>query len=299
MMDALASVETNEHDITLSRLLQDGRLLLADAGIEQAEREVMWILEAALATTAVHIRLDQNRVLLSHHVARARKLFSRRAAREPLQYVLGSQEFCGLDFEVTSSVLIPRPETELLVEEVVRHLPSGVPCTIVDIGTGSGCIAVALARMIPLARVYGVDSSRDALQVAQRNSRRLDVQDQVSLLQGDLLVSLNGLEGKVDVIVSNPPYIAEADLNSLQPEVCLYEPRLALVGGADGLHFYRQIVRQAGKYLRPGGLLAIEVGHEQANQILELIRRRDQYDNIRTRRDAAEIPRILCAQRSS
>ena len=281
---------------TRSALLRAGVSLLSDAGTPNAENEAIWILEFALGTSRLALRLEGSRTISPREQDRVMELFARRAAREPLQYILGSQEFCGLEFLVDRSVLIPRPETELLVEQVVQHNFRTWPPIIADIGTGSGCIAVAVARALPTAVLYATDRSPAALRVAEHNAARHGVKDRVQFLAGNLLEPLraHGLEGKVAAVVSNPPYIPDRELLELQPEVRMFEPRLALAGGMDGLEFHHRLLGNAMEFLAPGGLLVLEVGQGQAGPLSEIAVAHGGYAQAGLVRDAAGIERVVC-----
>lgn len=285
---------------TYGTLVREGRALLSDAGIANAAQEARWLLERALDTTGLRLRLESGNPVSAEVRHRAWALVTRRAAGEPLQYLLGTQEFCGLEFEVEPAVLIPRPETELLVREMAERLarPVGHDAPLVaDIGTGSGCIAVALADALPNATIYATDLSADALDVARRNVRRHGVAERVRLLEGDLLAPLAGLglEGRLAAVLSNPPYVHSGDLPRLQREV-QREPRLALDGGPDGLAFYRRLLREAGPFLLPGGTLMVEVGQGQAVSVCRLADESGDYASVKVRLDEAGIGRVVSAQ---
>jgi release factor glutamine methyltransferase len=285
--------------MTIAQLLRAGATMLAEAGIDQPEHEVVWILESALGQDRLGLHLNKNARVEERIRDNAMALFQRRASREPLQYVLGTQEFCGLDFRVTPDVLIPRPDTELLVDVVTQTCAKTSDALIADVGTGSGCIAIALARALPAATVYATDRSAQALALAQENAKRHGVQDRVHFLKGDLLEPLQrlGLQGRFAGIASNPPYIPEGDLAGLQPEVRLFEPRQALVGGSDGLFFHRRLIREAAGFLVPDGVLAVEVGIGQARHVSALAQDGENYYNVRTFDDMAKIERVVAVHK--
>lgn len=201
-----------------------------------------------------------------------RCLVLRRVKKEPVAYLTGRKEFMGLELEVNPAVLIPRPETELLVEKSLvlsARYWADQAVLIVDVGTGSGAIAISLAKYLPCARLYAVDISLSALEVARRNAVVQEVGSRITFLEGDLLFPLAGLglEGRVNLIVANLPYIRTSDLDNLMPDVGLYEPRLALDGGPDGLCFYRCLLSQARGFLSQPGYVLMEIGEEQGRKI--------------------------------
>ena len=284
--------------VTIGELTRQGTMMLRRAGIEQAAQETAWLFARALGLTQLELRLNDSQQVEGERLHRAQALLARRAQRVPLQYLLGTQEFCELEFEVAPDVLIPRPETEGLVEAAVNCAPHGRP-VIADVGTGSGCIAVSLARRLPQAALYATDCSEAALRVARRNAERHGVDAHITWCEGDLLEPLrvNGLAGRVDVLVSNPPYIAERDWETLQPEVRLYEPRVALAGGEDGLAVYRRLVREAADLLNEDGWLVMEVGQGQVHPVLRLLEETGRYGTVEIRPDQAGIARVVCARK--
>lgn len=260
---------------------------LAEKGLENARLEAEWLLCAALGTDRVGLYVNYDKPLTAPELAACRNLVSRRARREPLQYILGSQDFYGLDFAVVPGVLIPRHDTEVLVAEALKRVPPAG--TVLDIGVGSGCVAIALAKGVPDSTVYGVDLSSAALECAENNGIRHGVR--LELRHGSLFEPFTGM--RFSVIVSNPPYIPTVDLATLQPEVRDFEPRTALDGGPDGLDFYRQIVTAAPEHLLPGGWLLLEVGVGQAAAVLELYRQTCRFGELFTSLDPGGIERVV------
>ncbi len=236
-------------------------------GVENARLESEWMLCAVLGLDRMGLYVNFDKPLTDVELAGYRDMVTRRGRREPLQYILGSQEFMGMEFEVSPAVLIPRHDTEVLVAEAVAR--AGGEGSLLDIGVGSGCVTVALASALPKATVSGVDSSPQALALAQKNADKLGVA--IALYEGSLFGPFTGR--RFDLIVSNPPYIPTADLETLQPEVRDYEPLQALDGGADGLDFYRLIVPAAPGHLSHGGWLLFEVGIGQAEAVREMLGR--------------------------
>ncbi len=227
--------------------------------------------------------------------ARYQRLLERRLAFEPIQYILGTQEFFGLALRVTPAVLIPRPETELLVEAVLALLPRDIPQRIVDVGTGSGAIAIALAHELPHASITAVDLSSEALAIALENAATHNVEHRVRFLQSDLLSALAN-EPPYDAIVSNPPYIATADAPALHPQVRDHEPADALFAGPTGLEVYERLIPQAAALLQPGGVLALEIGHGQRQAVTALL---THWSIVVILEDLQQIPRIVLARHNS
>jgi release factor glutamine methyltransferase len=219
---------------------------------------------------------------------------ARRLHHEPVQYITGQQEFYGLTLKVTPAVLIPRPETEHLVEAVLKLLPTNKPLKIADIGTGSGAIAVALAVHLPQAAITALDISIGALAIAAINAREHNVADRIRFLQSDLLSALAHEAETFDAIVSNPPYVAETDRVTLHPQVRDYEPATALFAGKTGLDIYRRLIPQAYNALKPTGLLALEIGQDQPDAIASLLQT---WQNLSFINDLQQIPRVALAQK--
>lgn len=223
-------------------------------------------------------------------------LIARRAAREPVAYIRGVQEFWGRPFVVTPAVLIPRPETELLIEAAAEFLTNHPQSIVADIGTGSGCVAITLALEHPAVTVFATDVSSDALAVARQNAARLGVSDRIEFIHGKYL---DALPQPLDLVVSNPPYISLADRPTLQPEVAEHEPALALFAGEDGLRDVRAILNAALHALSPAGLLACEIGIGQAETIARELTTIDGLELVEIRLDLQGIPRIVIARRTS
>ena len=222
------------------------------------------------------------------------ELVARRAAREPLAYITGHREFFGLDLEVTPAVLIPRPETELIVEAVLASVPDTQLFTMIDACTGCGNVAVAVAKARRNARIVATDVSETALEVARRNAARHGVEGRVTFVQADLF---GDLSGPVDVITANPPYVAERNAPGLQPEVGRHEPHVALFGGDDGLQMVERVVREAPPLLREGGYLIFEFGFGQEVEVEALVRRSRALALLDLKRDLQGIARTVVARR--
>lgn len=284
---------------SLGVLLRESECRLAAAGIDQPVLEAAWLVEHVLSLSPLMQRVDAERRITSAECERVRALVARRANREPLQYLLGTQEFYGRDFCVTPSVLIPRQESALLVDEAVRRCAHTPSATIVDVGTGSGCLAVSVALALPKARILAIDASADALGVARGNMAQHGLNARIACFQGDLLAAIAevGLANQVDVILSNPPYIADGDVATLQPEVRGFEPRLALAGGLDGMDVHRRLIEQAPAYLKPEGVLLMEVGLGQAAAVCREAERSGQFHTYAVLQDEGGIDRVVCFEK--
>lgn len=222
-------------------------------------------------------------------------LVERRAAREPVAYIRGVQEFWGREFLVTPAVLIPRPESELIIESALAYIGETHGRAVCDIGTGSGCLAITLAAERPAARIVATDVSEAALGVARANATRLGVSDRIAFRAGAYLA---GAEGPFDMIVSNPPYVTEREYATLAPEVRAFEPTAAFTAGPDGLRDIRHIVSLSAGALAPGGVLIMEIGHDQAEAVRSLVAPANPLRLVDIRRDLQGIPRTLIAQRT-
>ncbi len=234
-----------------------------------------------------------------NELARFKELIQRRLKREPLAYIIGRREFWSLSFKVTPDVLIPRPETELLVSEGLARLHGGErkeTCRVLEIGTGSGAVAIALAKEVPSASFVATDTSSAALSVAEDNARTHGVRDRIEFRRGDLFRPLNDGE-RFDLVVTNPPYIPENQIASLDPEIRDHEPRMALDGGADGLDFYRRALPQTDLFLQPGGWFLAEIGAGEDEQVLRLARQNAGLDSFAFQKDLAGIKRVFKARK--
>lgn len=283
---------------TAPALLARAAAALEGAGIQTARPEAEWLLAGLLGVERFALYLDPARRLSDDEAARYRALVERRARREPLQYLLGWEDFHGMRLAVTGDVLVPRPETEGLVEWAVEVLAGRPGPAIADLGTGSGAIACALARAVPTAEVLAVEISAGALAVASRNVRELGLAARVRLLAGDLFSPLGSRPASLDLVVANPPYLPSAVIASLPPEVSRHEPRAALDGGPDGLGVIRRIVTGAPAVLKPGGWLLLEIGEDQAGPIASLMAA-EGFSGIRARRDLNHVERYIGGRRES
>jgi len=277
--------------------------LFKNKGIKNSERETEILLSYSLEMSRSEIYLNFDRVLKDIEKKQLEKKIHKRIDKIPLQYITKHQEFMGMDFLVKKGVLIPRPETEILVEEVIKKLKNykySNNLRVVDLGTGTGVIAISIAKFIDNITIYATDISKKSLQTALKNTRKHDCEDKISFLQGDLFESFIGRieKGSLDGIVSNPPYIDSYDFKLLPPEIKDNEPKLALYGGIDGLNYYRKIIRISPKFLKKNGFVALEVGAGQAKKVKELILEENNFkQNVEIVRDYSGIERVVIAYR--
>jgi len=282
--------------VKLAQALHEATEALQAAGIEDARLEAEVLLRHTLHLDRAHLYARLQEALSPADQAAFHSLLARRLAREPTAYIVGQREFYGLDLETTPAALIPRPETELLVEEALARARRFERPLIVDVGTGNGAIAVALAVHLPQAVLVAIDLSREALALAVRNARRHGAEGRIIFLQADLLAPL---AQPADLIVANLPYVSSGDWEALPPEIREHEPRAALDGGPDGLREIERLLGQAPSCLRPGGSLLVELGPLQAAPALALARRCFPGAAARILPDAAGLDRLLAVDTPS
>ena len=280
--------------MTLRQCITAAKARLVAAGIEPSEaaRDALLLAMHALGWDRATLHARDTDPPPAAFEAAYSPAIERRTHREPVAYIVGVQEFWNRDFAVSPAVLIPRPETELIIEEAL----SMVFATVADIGTGSGCLAVTLAAEFPRARVVATDISPTALGVARANAARHGVAERIDFRETRYL---DGIAGPFDLIVSNPPYVTDGQYEALAPEVRDAEPRSALTAGADGLDDIREVLRSAGTMLAPGGTLLMEIGHNQGDAVTELIASQELLTLLRISQDLQRIPRVVVAQRST
>ncbi|HKR01134.1 MAG TPA: peptide chain release factor N(5)-glutamine methyltransferase [Pyrinomonadaceae bacterium] len=278
---------------TIARAIVEAAQILRQAGVPEARREASSLLEEIIGRDRTFLITHAEDLLAASEIRRLRASVERRAAGEPLQYITGHQGFYGLDFEVTPDVLIPRPETELLVERALNLLDQADgPQLICDVGTGSGCIPISILHERKLARAVGVDFSWPALRVAARNSARHNIGARLALVASDCFGALHPDRARFSMIVSNPPYIEEAAFAGLQREVREHEPRTALTPSGDGLGVIRRLIEDAPLFLHSGGHLLMEIGFDQHEAVRRLIDSRV-WELLDIEKDLQGIPRIV------
>lgn len=283
---------------TIQALLKWTADYLRGKGVESARLESEVLLAHVLNCPRIELIARSLEEPAEADRVRFRELIKRRTDGWPVAYLVGQKEFYLLKFEVSPAVLVPRPETEMLVLEALRLLKPLKSPTVLDLGTGSGCIAVSVAHQKKDARVTATDISPDALDVAKRNAATHGVTDRVAFVQGDLFAAVPA-GGTFDLVVSNPPYVTPTELATLSPDVRDHEPRLALDGGPDGLAFYRRIAAGVGPVLKPGGSLLVEIGSTQDEAVRAVLGERPELELGPTLRDANKLPRVVTAKRKA
>lgn len=289
--------------LTIDELLKQSVNDLKMKGVENnTVLDAQLILCHLLNVDRLYLTVNRDRVLENEIVVSYRALIEQRAKGQPVQYITGHQEFMSLSFKVTPDVLIPRADTETAVEYIIEQCakhPMKNGYKMIDIGTGSGCIAVSLAYYIANSRITAIDISQSALEIARENAKGNHVGSRIDFICHDILRGFPALIqfNSVDVIISNPPYISTDVIEGLQREVRNFEPRNALDGGRDGLNFYRKIISCAAHYLKPDGLLVFEVGHDQSNDVMAILQSTEQYDDIEFSKDLAGIKRVVSGRK--
>ena len=285
--------------MNLREKINASRVQLVAAGIEHGEagRDANLLARHILGWDRARLMTRETEEANTAFVERFDPLIERRARREPVAYIRGEQEFWSRDYAVNKAVLIPRPESELIIEELLECLPKDLPqrpCRIIDIGTGSGCLAITAAAELPLAQVIATDVSRPALDVARANAQRHGVSERVTFVEASYA---GATKGPFDFILANPPYVTEAEYKQLSPEVRDYEPSQALAAGEDGLRDIRQIIDIASTQLVPGGTAFIEIGHQQADAVTELVGGFRSLTLKEIATDLQSIPRVAVIER--
>ena len=297
-MSTPSPTNAGEAPWTVARILEWTTQHLKKSGCETPRLDAELLLAHARGCSRIQLYVQFQEVVSEAQRGVMRDLVKRRAGAEPVAYLIGHREFFSLDFEVTHDTLIPRPDTETLVLELVTGARRQTEPRILDLGTGSGCIAISAAVNVPHARVTAVDLSPATLEVARRNVRRHKVESRVELVSGDLFAPLSAA-ARFDWIASNPPYIPQAELANLSADVRLHEPTLALDGGPDGLAVIRRLVAEAPGWMNPGGTLLVEFSPEQASALVALVEAAGGWQGVRVLKDLAGRARVLVASRES
>jgi release factor glutamine methyltransferase len=282
--------------VTVLEVIQRSSEFLGKKGVESPRLQIELLLAHLLGLPRMQLYLNFERVLTPVELKALRALVKRRGQREPLQHIVGTTSFCGLELSVNRWALIPRPETELLAERAWQFLSAlnSRPPIALDFGTGTGCLAITLTLKCPTAQLFAIDISNEALELARQNAGRHNVTDRIEFLAGDGFAALsNG--ARFDLIVANPPYIPSATIATLAPEVRDHDPQLALNGGADGLDFYRRLATEAAAFLKPDGRIMLELGDDQAGAVSEMFMQQKWVVEA-VQEDYSRQPRVLVAR---
>ncbi|MFC1885497.1 peptide chain release factor N(5)-glutamine methyltransferase [Thermodesulfobacteriota bacterium] len=289
---------------TILKLLNWAVSYFSSLHVENPRASAEILLAHTLKSERIDLYVRYDQPLTNDELARFKSFIQRRAKREPVAYIVGEKEFWSLPFFVSKDVLIPRPETECLIESALSLLSEAeaadsnrLPRRILDLGTGSGAIVLALASERPDDLFFASDYSVNAVQTARKNAARSGFDKRIGFFSGDWLAPVQGRGSRLDMIVSNPPYIPSEDIAGLQPEVCDYEPSSALDGGIDGLFCLKRIIGAAPDVLNPNGYLLLEIGHDQKKRIRSLIDRSGRYTDVSFVKDYSGLDRVVCMKR--
>jgi release factor glutamine methyltransferase len=289
--------QTPTHPWTILKTLQWTTDYFKRQGIENGRSTAEVLMTHCLQCERIDLYLRHDQPLQENELARFKALIQRRGQREPDAYITGQKEFWSLPFKVTPAVLIPRPETECLVEAALERFPGDDAIHVLELGTGSGAISVVLAHERPHWHIRASDISTAALGVARQNARRILHTEQIEFFNGSWFEPFQGDKGGFDLVISNPPYIRAGDLIELEPEVRLFEPVAALDGGEDGLACLRHIIRSAPDYLKPSGWLILEMGYDQGMAVEDIGRQQGAYQMVEVAKDYSGLDRVALFQR--
>jgi release factor glutamine methyltransferase len=289
--------------MTILEALSKATEVLRENEISNPRSTTEIFLSSILSLKRVELYLNKDRILTQPENEKLNSYFQQRISGKPIQYITGEVGFFGLDFKIDPRAMIPRPETEVLVSEIVEQFKKTKkefdPLKVVDIGTGSGVIAITLASELKNSLIYATDISKDALELAKENAGRNNVEQRIEFVYGDLFEPLEekNVENSIDCIVSNPPYVKDSELGKLDKEIRDYEPKVALLSGEDGIDFHKKITEGAVTYLKSGGLLAFEVALGDAERLTEFIASNNSYESIKIVKDLAGIKRVVLASK--
>lgn len=287
--------------MTIREALKKATDILEQKTYNNPITDAQLIMEYVLKKDRLYIYTHMTENLKEENIKIYFELIEKRNLGYPIQYIIKKQEFMGLEFYVSEGVLVPRQDTETLIENLIEESKKKQflvkeQIEILDLGTGSGAITLALAHYLKNSKVKSVDISEDALKIAKQNAKNFELDNRVEFIKASMLEKIDEIEGdKFDIIVSNPPYIPKKDIEALQTEVSVYEPRIALDGGEDGLDFYRHIVENAYRFMKEISILAFEIGHNQGDDLKEMIEKTGEYEEVKVIKDLAGHDRVVLA----
>ena len=276
--------------MTIKELISQGNMMLKNEGIESPKNKARTIMQYTLKKPREYLIIYDNREVTKNQIEEYKRNIKRLVDGEPLQYIIGMQEFMKLKFQVNKDVLIPQPDTEILVEEVINILKDIPNPVVLDLCTGSGAIAIAIAKYVQNVKIYAVDISKKALDTAKQNATLNGVSNNIKFIESNMFDKIK--DERFDIIVSNPPYVPTTDINKLPIDV-QNEPHLALDGGKDGLDFYRKIAKEGYKYLNRQGYICLEIGYDQKNDVKKILDDERRYVETYSRKDLCQNDRII------